>query len=92
MIPPELRPWFWDIKAEDFDPAAHPDYTILRILEYGDEKAVAWLRRNFPEEEIRRVIRAGRNLSRKSANYWALVYKVPLEEVAALTGSDQQSP
>lgn len=87
MIPPALRPWFWDIKVEDFDPAAYPAYTILRILEYGDERAVAWLRKNFPEEEIKRVICTGRNLSRRSANFWALVFHIPFEEVAALTGS-----
>jgi hypothetical protein len=84
MIPPKVCPFFWDINPESFDPTAYPAYTIARILEYGDEKAVAWLKETFPEDDIKRVIRAERRLTRRSANFWALVYRIPPEEVAAL--------
>ena len=84
MIPEYLKPFFWDIRSDDFDPSAYPDYTIARLLEYGDEKAVGWLRETFPEAEIERVVRTERRLSRRSANFWALVYGIPAEEVAAL--------
>jgi hypothetical protein len=33
------------------------------------------------------VIRAERRLTRRSANFWALVYRIPPEEVAALKQS-----
>ena len=84
MIPPELTPFFWDIRTADFDPSSYPDYTIARLLEYGDEKAITWLRENFPETEIRRVLHTERRLTRRSANFWALVYGIPASEVAAL--------
>ena len=42
MVPKELHSLFWDTDLRVFDPAAHPDYTIFRVLEYGDERAVAW--------------------------------------------------
>jgi hypothetical protein len=84
MIPQPLRAFFWDINIDSFDPRAYPEYTIARILEYGDEKAVAWLRRTFSECEIKEVIRTERRLSRRSASFWALVYKMPFTEVAAL--------
>jgi hypothetical protein len=84
MVPPSVRPFFWDTNSESFDPTAYPAYTIARILEYGDEKAVAWLKETFTEDDIRRVIRAERRLTRRSANFWALVYRIPPEEVAAL--------
>ena len=87
MIPQGLFPLFWDIRLEQFDPRAYPDYTILRVLEYGDRDAVSWLKETFSAEEIRRVLRTERRLSRKSANFWALVYGVPPEEVAALQAS-----
>jgi hypothetical protein len=83
MLPQELRPFFWDTNLDRFDPQAYPQYTIARILEYGDEKAVAWLRQTFPEAAIREVIRKERRLSRRSANFWALVYCIPSDEVAA---------
>ena len=87
MLPGHLRPLFWDVEIQSFEPQSHPDYTILRILEYGNEAAVAWLRRSFPESAIVAAIRNGRRLSRKSATFWALVYSVPHGEVAALRQS-----
>jgi hypothetical protein len=86
MIPGNLQPLFWDTNLETFAPEDYPDYTIFRVLEFGDEPALAWLRNNFPESEIRRVLRSEQRLSAKSANFWALVYGIPFGEVAALAG------
>jgi len=73
------------VNLNNFEPTAHPKYTISRILEYGDTEAVAWLKETFTEDEIKEVIRTDRSLSRNSANFWALVYNLPAEEVLALT-------
>ena len=43
-----------------------------------------WLRQTFSEAEIRRVLSTESRLSEKSANFWALVYRVLSREVAAL--------
>jgi hypothetical protein len=80
-----LRLFFWDVDPETFDPHAYPEYTIFRLLEFGDEIAIAWLRAEFSQDQIEAVIRAERRLSRRSAAFWALVYRIPREEVAALT-------
>ncbi len=84
MVPPNRHSLFWDVNIGSFDPLAYPEYTIFRVLEHGDEHAVKWLRENFPETKIKDVLRAERRLSRRSANFWALVYQVPAEEAAAL--------
>jgi hypothetical protein len=84
MIPTHLRTLFWDTNIEGFRPAEYPDYTISRVLEYGNEAAIGWMRDIFSESEIRRVLRTDRRLTRRSANFWALVYKIPAEDVAAL--------
>ncbi len=84
MVPNALRPLFWDTNLSTFEPAAFPDYTIFRVLEYGDDEALAWLRETFSTAEIRRVIRTERRLSPKSATFWALVYDIREDEVAAL--------
>ena len=84
MIPRNLRPLFWDVKWETFDAHSFPDYTIARILEYGDKDAVKWLRQTFTEDAIRRVIANERRLSPRSANFWALSYGIPAHDVAAL--------
>lgn len=87
MITSNLQTLFWDTNLDTFRPEAYPDYTIFRVLELGDEAAVAWLRKTFSDAEIRRVLSTEPRLSEKSANFWALVYKVPSREVAALNGS-----
>ncbi|MGB6687525.1 MAG: hypothetical protein WBE76_06760 [Terracidiphilus sp.] len=87
MVPVELKPLFWDTNLETFAPEDYPDYTIFRVLEFGDESAVKWLRQTFSETEIRRVLATERRLSAKSATFWALVYELPAGEVAALNGS-----
>ena len=84
MIPQHLRPFFWDINAENFNPYSYARYTIARLLECGDEKAVAWLRETFSEAEIKEAVCSERRLSRRSANFWALVYRIPFAKVAAL--------
>jgi len=84
MIPNQLESLFWDANLDDFNPAAYPDYTILRVLEYGDEEAVVWMRGMFSAAEIRRVLCTERRPTRKSANFWALVYGIPTGQVAAL--------
>ena len=86
MIPEHLRPLFWDLGLQNLDLESYPEHTIARVLELGDEPAVAWLRETFPRPAIEAVIRSERRLSRRSANFWALVYEIPSEQVAALCG------
>ncbi len=84
MIPQQLQSLFWDVNLADFRPAAYPEYTIFRVLEYGDRQAVRWMREHFSESQIKQVIRSERRLTARSANFWALVYHMPASEVTAL--------
>jgi hypothetical protein len=84
MIPDGLKPLFWDVNLDTFNPAAYPEYTSSRVLEWGDREAVDWLKETFPEAQIREVIRTEKRLSPRSANFWALVYGIPEDQVAAL--------
>jgi len=88
MIPRHLLPLFWDVNLDNFDPKAYPEYAIGRVLELGDESAVKWLKETFSEADIKRVIATERRLSRKSANFWALVYGIAPNDVAALRPAD----
>jgi hypothetical protein len=84
VIPLNLRVLFWDINRDTFDPLAFPEYTIGRVLEYGDKEAVAWVQHAFTEAQIVEVIKNERRLSRRSANFWALAYGLHHDQVAAL--------
>jgi hypothetical protein len=91
MIPKHLHSLFWDIDLDTFSPGAYPEYAIFRVLEFGDEEAVAWIRNNFSEPEVCNVIRSEGRLSPRSANFWALIYGLPTQEVAALkTGRSER--
>jgi len=84
MIPDRFRSLFWDVSPKDFDPVSFPTYTIGRVIEYGDRESVAWLQEMFSQEQIAEVLRTERRLSPRSANFWALVYRLRPEQVAAL--------
>jgi hypothetical protein len=86
MTPERLRTLFWDTNIERFEPKTYPRYTIERVLEHGDEEAMAWLLRLFTRDEIRATLRDARRLSPRSATFWALVFNVPTEGVAAISG------
>jgi len=85
VIPLHVRPFFWEIDTASFDPRSYPRYTIGRILELGNERAYSWLKEIFSEAEIKEVILHERRLTRRSANFWSLVYGLPRDTVAALS-------
>jgi nitrogen fixation-related uncharacterized protein len=84
MLPSYVRVFFWDVDPGQFDPLHYPEYTIARILEFGDEPAIRWMRENFSASAIEAVLRSDSRLSRKTAAFWALVFGVPPREVPAL--------
>ena len=84
MIPQYLLTLFWDTNLDNFNPVAFPTYTISRVLEYGDRDAITWLKETFSEAQIVDVLRTERRLSRRSANFLAIVYRLSSDQVAAL--------
>jgi hypothetical protein len=83
-LPEFLNKYFWDVEFEKIDLQKRRVYVLRRILEYGDEKAVAWMWKNFEKSEIKDVLSEFRDYSQKSANYWALLLDIPSEEVLCL--------
>ena len=90
QLPKNLHHLFWDIKKETFNPEEFPEYTISRILEFGDREAVNWMKKIFPESQIKNVIKSDRKLSPKSANFWAIIYKIPSNEIFGLKNTGKK--
>ena len=84
MVPEHLHPLFWDIDFKKFNPIEYPKYIISRVLEFVDEKSVTWMKELFSFEQIKNVIKSEHRLTRRSANFWALIYDVPSSAVTAL--------
>lgn len=75
-----LRALLWDTDWSKVDPEKHKKFIIERILELGDQNAVDWLFSTYSNQEIERVLKASRNISIKSANYWSIVLKARLKK------------
>lgn len=84
MIPRHVRLLFWDTNVGTLDPRAYPVYAIERVLEYGDEAAVGWMRETFTDDQIREVVRTDRNLTPRSANFWGILFGLPESDIVAL--------
>lgn len=73
-LPIELKKYFWEIDFDKLDYKEKPEYVALRILEYGDIKAVQWLLQNIDKKVIKQVLKKRRGLSLKSWNFWSLFF------------------
>lgn len=89
MIPAEFKKYFWDIDFKKFDVRKNSSYIIGRILEYGDEEAAKWMFKNFKKTQIKNTLFKKRGVSRKSANYWALMLGIPKNKILCLKKSYQ---
>ncbi len=83
-LPSGLKKYFWDVDFTELRPQGRQVYIIKRILEYGDERAVEWMFKNFKKSEIKNALCNFRGYSQKSANFWAFILDIPKEEVLCL--------
>ncbi len=76
-LPDFLKPYFWETDFARVNPRQHESYIIERVIEYGDDRAIHWLKANFTPAQIARVVRSSRAISPNTANLWALILKIP---------------
>jgi len=73
MLPPELKGVFWDVRFEELDVSTHRDLIVGRVVEYGTDAAVRWLRATYKDPEIAEAIENERpRLSERSLGLWRL--------------------
>lgn len=89
-LPEFLKRYFWDVQFSDLNKEKYPRFIIERILEYGDEKAVKWMKDNFTEKKIKQAVCKSKTLSKKSANYWQFLFNLKKQDVLCLTKSFQK--
>lgn len=82
--PAFLKQYFWDIDFNKLDLKIHYQDILVRILEYGDEKAIDWMKQNFTEGDIADVLFRLRSISPKSANFWALIFGIDRKKILCL--------
>ena len=86
-LPEFLRSYFWEVDFEALTPEKHARYIIAKILEYGDERALKWMFKQFNMNLIKDVLCKTRAVSPYSAFFWANVLEVDKKKVKCLNRS-----
>ena len=84
-LPKFARRYFWDVDARKLDADKYAAYVIERLLELGDPQAARWLLQKYSRRKIVAVLKRTRSLSKPSANFWALYFRVPRNEILCLS-------
>lgn len=74
---------FWDVEFKELDTKRFARFILKRILEYGDEKAISWMRKNFTRKDVEDILTNFR-ISPRSANYWATIFGIDKRKVLCL--------
>lgn len=85
-LPKKFKQYFWDTPIQQLT-SKNKEQIINRLLEYGDEQAYSWCIQNFKQPEIIETIRKSRNLSKKTANFLALIFNIPKNQILCLNKS-----
>ena len=80
-LPRFLKPLFWETDLARIDLRRHRFYLIERLIEYGDDRAIHWLKKSCTAAQIAEVVRASRAISPNTASLWALILGIPRNEI-----------
>ena len=66
---------FWDVDPKTIDLKRHARYIIERILDFGNDKEVRWMNRQYSRPMIKGTLKRSRVIHGKSKALWSLVYR-----------------
>ncbi|MCL5674322.1 MAG: hypothetical protein M1501_01080 [Candidatus Omnitrophica bacterium] len=86
MKPPKyLRKYFWNVYFEKLDSKKNYYTIIERILEYGDEKAIKWMFKTYPKDQIKEIVKTSRAFTfLKNDYFWAWYFNLKEQETKCL--------
>ncbi len=80
-----LKPIFWDTDINKLDILNYTKYTIERILQNGRMEHINWMFQIFSDDEIIDAVKNSLIIDRRTANYWALYYKIEMDEIVCFS-------
>ena len=83
-LPNFLKKYFWEVDFDKLNLKIRSEYVTLRLLEYGDIKALRWLFRNLSKKKIIEIIKKQRGLSPKSLYFWSSLLDINPEKILCL--------
>lgn len=75
MIPDiQFRPaLFWDTDPKKLDIQKHAKYIIERIMDFGNDDDVRWMKKQYPKSLLAEVVNNSRVLLSNSKTLWTLL-------------------
>lgn len=64
---------FWDTDPKKLDTTKHAKYIIERIMDFGNDEEVRWMRRFYPKELLAEVLRKSKDLGQSTRTLWTLL-------------------
>lgn len=83
-LPESFRPYFWDVNFEELTADKNPAFVVLRVVDLGNTSALKWIVERYGLEFVKKVILKSRAISRKTANYWALIFNLDPKTILCL--------
>jgi len=83
-MPQNVLKLLWDVDISKLSLVDHHRFIIERILEFGDLAEIRWMEKNFTQDQINKTLQNSRNLTAKSANFFALIYKQNIKDIKCL--------
>ena len=66
---------FWDANPTQIDPQRNATYIIERIMDFGNDEEVKWMRKEYPRDVLAKVANTSRVLYSSSKTLWTLLTK-----------------
>ncbi|OHA03068.1 MAG: hypothetical protein A3J58_02745, partial [Candidatus Sungbacteria bacterium RIFCSPHIGHO2_02_FULL_52_23] len=64
---------FWDANPEKLDPERNAQYIIERILDFGHDDEVRWLKQQYNSARIKKAVEKSRSLRPDTKKLWTLI-------------------
>ena len=66
---------FWDTDPKRINVKKNASYIIERVLDFGTDQEVRWLRKAYNPKLIKKIVSNSRSLNPKTKNLWLLLLK-----------------
>ncbi len=83
-LPEFLKPYFWDVDFSVLNTESHQNFILKRVIDRGNTPALRWTLARFPLEAIKEIVFQSRDISRKTANFWAKIFSLDPKAVTCL--------
>jgi len=75
-LPTDIRAFFWDVDPDRLSISKSAHFIISRLMEHGDEIALRFLLKTYSHDELIRVLKNSRSISRRSRLFWSLLLEI----------------